>query len=57
MELNKIFSMKPTELKISISVESYDKKTVENDRNRYVVEKRIVFKLLEIWIPNFNSTN
>ena len=33
MDLNYIFPMKPSELKISISVESYDEKTGENDRN------------------------
>ena len=37
--------MKPSELKISISVESYDEKTAENYRNCYVAEKRIVYKL------------
>ena len=37
--------MKPSEFKISISVESYDENTAENDRNCYVVEKRIVPKL------------
>ena len=31
--------MKTSELKISLSVESYDEKTVENDRFYYVVEK------------------
>ena len=49
--------MKPSELKISISVESYDEITAENDRNCYVAEKPIVFKLSKISIPNFNSTN
>ena len=37
--------MKPSELKISISVKSYDEKTAERYRNFYVAEKRIVFKL------------
>ena len=37
--------MKPSELKISIYVESVDEKTVENDRNCYVARKRIVSKL------------
>ena len=36
--------MKLLELKISISVESYDEKTAENYRNCYVAEKRIVSK-------------
>ena len=31
--------MKPSELKISISVKSYDENTAENDRNRYVAKK------------------
>ena len=34
--------MKPSELKISISVESYDEKTAGNYRNCFVVEKIIV---------------
>ena len=33
------------------------KKTVENDRNCYVVEKRIVSKLSKISLPNLNNTN
>ena len=49
--------IKPSEFKTSISVESYNEKTTENYRNGYVVEKRIVSKLSEISIPNFNSTN
>ena len=40
--------MKPSEFKISISVESYDEKPAENYRNDYVAEKRIVSKLLKI---------
>ena len=48
--------MKPSELKISISVESYDEKTAENDRNCYVAEKRIVSKLSKISMPNFDSS-
>ena len=32
--------MEPSEFKISISVESYDEKTAENDQNCYVAEKR-----------------
>ena len=42
--------MKSSELKISISIESYDEKTAENDQNRYVAEKNIVSKLLKISI-------
>jgi len=49
--------MKPSEFKISIAVESYDKKTAENYRNCYVAEKRIVSKLSKVSIPNFDSTN
>ena len=30
IDLSKIFPMEPSELKISISVESYDEKTAEN---------------------------
>ena len=37
--------MKPSVSKISISVESYDEKTAENDRNGYITEKHIIFKL------------
>ena len=49
--------MEPSDLKISISVESYDEKTVENFRNCYIVEKRITSKLSKISIPNFNNIN
>ena len=49
--------MNPSELKISISVKSYDEKTAENNQNHYVAEKRIVFTLSKISIPNFNSAN
>ena len=47
--------MKPSEFKISISVEYYNKKTAKNYRNFNVVEKCIVSKLSKISIPNFNS--
>ena len=47
IELNQIFPMKPSELKISLSVESYDEKPDENEQNCYVAEKRIVSKLSE----------
>ena len=48
--------MKPSELDISFSVESYDKKkSAENYLNGYVAEKHIVYKLSNILIPNFNS--
>ena len=49
--------MKPSEFKISILVESYGEKTAKNYRNGYIAEKRIVSKLSEISIPNFDSTN
>ena len=44
-DLNQMFPMKTSLFLISLSVESYDKKTAENFRNSYVTEKRIVFKL------------
>ena len=40
---------------ISLSVESYDKKTAENDRNSYDAEKRTVSKPYKISITNFDS--
>ena len=40
--------MKPSELKFSFSVESYDEKTAENYRNCYVAEEPIVSKLWKI---------
>ena len=40
--------MKPSELKISISVKSYDEKSAENYRNCYVVEKSIISKLSKV---------
>ena len=43
--------MKPTEFKILYSVESYDENTAENDRNFYVVESHIAYKLSKISIP------
>ena len=54
IDLNEIFSMKPSEFEISNSVKSIDKKTVENWRNFNDDEKRIVSKLYEISIPNFD---
>ena len=53
--MDQIFPMKLSEFEISISVESYDEKTAENNRNCYVAEKRIVSKLSKISIPNFRS--
>ena len=55
--MNYIFPMRPSEFKISISVESYDEKTAENYRNCYLAEMLIVFKLMKLSIPNFDSTN
>ena len=49
--------MKPSGFKIPISVEGYDEETGENDRNCFVAEKRIVSKLSEISIPNFDSAD
>ena len=40
IELNQIFPMKPSEFEISLSVESYAKKTDENCWNGYVAEKK-----------------
>ena len=40
-----------------LSVESYDEKMAENNRNYYVAEKCIVSKLSKISIPNFDSTD
>ena len=57
IEMNQIFPMKPSESKISISVESYDEKTVENYWNVYVVENTIVSKQPKITIPNVHRTN
>ena len=57
IDLHQIFSMKPSELKIFISVENFDDKTAEYYRNCYVAKNRIVSKLLKISIPNTNSTN
>ena len=47
--------MKPSQVKISISIESYDEIAAENYRNYYVAEKRIVSKLSKISIPHFYS--
>ena len=49
--MDMIFPMKPSEFKISPSVENYDEKTAENYRNFYVAEKRINLKLSKISIP------
>ena len=57
IDLSKIFPMELSEFKNSISVESYDENTAENNRNGYVAENRIASKLSEVSIPNFNSTN
>ena len=49
--------MKPSELKISISVKSFDEKAAENYRNCYVADKPIVSKLSKLSTPNYNDTN
>ena len=43
--------------KISISVDSYDKKTAENYRNCYVAEERIISKLSKISIKEIEDLN
>ena len=45
--------MELSEMKISISIESYDEKTSENYWNFYVAKKIIVSKLSKISIQNF----
>ena len=58
IDLNYTFLMKSSEFKISLSIESYDKKKyAENHRNCFDVEKRIVSKITKISIPNVDSTN
>ena len=57
MDLSKIFPMEPSELKISVSVESYDEKTADNYHNCYVARNLIVSKQSKISISNFNSRN
>ena len=54
IDLNQIFSMKPSVYEIFLSVKFMIKKTAENCRNIYDVEKRIVSKLTNIRIPNFD---
>ena len=44
-------------IQILISVESYDEKTVENNRNIYVAVEHIVSKLAKILILKFDSAN
>ena len=46
--------MEPSEFQISTSVDSYDEKNAENERNGYAAEKRIVSKQSKILILNFN---
>ena len=57
IDLSKIFPMEPSEFKNFLSVESYDEKTAENDRNCYLAENGIVLKLSKISILNFKGTN
>ena len=39
--------MKPSQIKIPISIESYDEKTAENYRNGYVAEKKHSFQIMK----------
>ena len=55
--MNQILQMKPSGSKISLLLESYYENTSENYRDCYVAEKRIVSKLSNVSIPNFNKTN
>ena len=52
-----MFQMKSSEFKISFSVESYDKKLLENGQNCYVAEEHIVSILSKTSISNFDSTS
>ena len=45
--------MKPSEFKISISVQSYDEKTAENYRNYYVAQKVYSFQTIEDIDPKY----
>ena len=59
LDMSQIMSMKSSESKISISVESYDEITAENDRNCYVAKRSKVSKpskhKLETWIKIVNK--
>ena len=57
IDLEKILLMKPSEFEIPFQSKIMIKKLLKNCRNIYVVEKRIVSKLLKILITNINSTN
>ena len=57
IDLSKTFPMKPSELKISISVENYIEKTAENYRNCYILKKSIISKQSKILIQNFDNRN
>ena len=43
--------MKPSEFEISLSVESYDEKTAENNRIYHDAEKRIIYKFVKFSRP------
>ena len=45
--------MKPSVIKISISVEIHAETTAENDQNSYVAEKRIIFQTVNDIDYNF----
>ena len=49
--------MKPSEFKISLSVKIDDEITAENYLNCYIAQKRVVSKLSNISISNFDSIN
>ena len=47
----------PSEIKLFNLVVIYGEKAAKTDRNCYVAEERIISKLLEISMPNFNGRN
>ena len=62
IDLNFIFSMKPSELKISTSVESYDEKTAEKieistlPKNAYFPNnQRYLFKIMKAQVEDLNE--
>ena len=55
IDLNEIFPMKPSEFKIFLSGESYDKKTAENCLNFHDTDKHIISKQSKISISVFYS--
>ena len=59
IDLVEIFPTKSSELEISLSVKSYDKKSFENCSHFYDAVKRIVSKLSKISkaIPNYDISD